>query len=315
MGFETLLGNERLKENLTGGIRRGRISHFYLISGPVCSGKRTLARLLGAAMMCNSEEKPCLRCEACRKVMADTHPDFITVTDPEHKAVPVAMVRQYREDMFIRPNEGNRKIYMFPQQLRPEGQNALLKILEEPPKYGVFMLLTENSQEILPTVRSRCVELTMQNLPESLMRQELLRRFPDKDTQAVDAAIARSGGWLGQGISLLEQGVERTGQFREFAKSFATRDTVGLLQVLVPMERWNREALIPELTQWKELLLQALMSRSDFPAMDPAAREIAAQRSSRDLYNAIGCLNKAIDYTQGNISTAAVCGWLEWVLR
>jgi len=315
MGFETLLGNERLKENLAGGIRRGRISHFYLISGPVGSGKRTLARLLGAAIMCKGEEKPCLRCEACRKVMADTHPDFITVTDPEHKAVPVAMVRQYREDMFIRPNEADRKIYVFPQQLRPEGQNALLKILEEPPKYGVFMLLTENSQEILPTVRSRCVELTMQNLPGDLMCQELQRRFPDKTQESINAAIARSGGWLGQGIQLLQEGVERTPQFREFAKSFAARDVAGLLQVLVPMEKWNREALIPELSQWKELLLQALMSRSNFPAMDAAAREIAAQRSSSELYDAIGCLNKAIDYTQGNISTAAVCGWLEWSLR
>jgi DNA polymerase-3 subunit delta' len=65
--------------------------------------------------------------------MADTHPDFITVKDTEHKYIPVDTVREIREDMFIRPNEADRKIYIFPQELRIEGQNAILKVLEEPP--------------------------------------------------------------------------------------------------------------------------------------------------------------------------------------
>ena len=88
MGFEALLGNERLKENLTGSLSRGRVSHFYLISGPEGSGRRTLARLLAAALMCDGTHQPCMRCEACRKVMAGVHPDFITVDDPEKKTVP-----------------------------------------------------------------------------------------------------------------------------------------------------------------------------------------------------------------------------------
>ena len=79
MGFETLLGNERLKDNLRSSINRGRISHFYLISGPAGSGKRTLARLLAAAILCRSQEKPCGTCPACRKVLGAGHPDFITI--------------------------------------------------------------------------------------------------------------------------------------------------------------------------------------------------------------------------------------------
>ena len=67
MGFEMLLGNARLKDNLTAALGRGRISHFYLISGPEGSGKHTLARLLSAALMCSGADAPCLRCEACRK--------------------------------------------------------------------------------------------------------------------------------------------------------------------------------------------------------------------------------------------------------
>ena len=105
MGFDALLGNRRLKDNLRASVGRGHASHFYLISGPMGSGKKTLARLLAAALLCKGAEKPCLQCSACRKVMADTHPDFITVTDPEHKNIPVKMIRQVREEMFILPNE------------------------------------------------------------------------------------------------------------------------------------------------------------------------------------------------------------------
>ena len=155
MGFEKLLGNARLKENLTASILRNRISHFYLISGPVGSGKKTLAKLLTAAILCGGAGKPCNNCTPCRKVFAGTHPDVITVTDPEHKNVAVKIVRQIRDDMFIRPNEAEKKIYIFPQDLGIEGQNALLKILEEPPSYGVFILLSNNPEMLLPTVRSR----------------------------------------------------------------------------------------------------------------------------------------------------------------
>ena len=129
MGLDSLLGNERLKENLRNSVGAGRISHFYLISGPAGSGKHTLTRLLAAAILCKNEHKPCLSCSACRKVMADTHPDCITVVDPEHKNVAVKIVRDARADMYVMPNEGSRKIYIFPQELATEGQNALLKIL------------------------------------------------------------------------------------------------------------------------------------------------------------------------------------------
>jgi DNA polymerase-3 subunit delta' len=106
MGFDQLLGNEQLKENLRSAAQKGRLSHFYLISGPEGSGKHTLARLLSAALLCGGNDRPCMGCNACRKVMANTHPDLITVTDPEHKNVAVRLVREMRDDMFIRPNEG-----------------------------------------------------------------------------------------------------------------------------------------------------------------------------------------------------------------
>ena len=317
MGFDGLLGNDRLKDNLRRSINSGRISHFYLISGPLGSGKHTLARLLAAAILCKNPDKPCLNCPACRKVMAGTHPDFITVDDPEKKNVPVDLIRQARSDIYVQPNEADRKIYLFPraQDMLPPAQNALLKILEEPPGYGVFLLLVENPETLLPTVRSRCTELALTALPKALLQNRLQKEFPDSDADQIGAVIARSGGYLGQALTLLEEGNAASPQTEGFINSFAARDAMGLLQILVPMEKWKRDQLLPVLQEWTQLLQSALVSRSGMEAVSPMARTLSTQRSSKELMDAIRHLQKSIEYTQGNVSVAAVCGYLEWVLR
>ena len=317
MGFESLLGNERLKENLRSSISKGRISHFYLISGPAGSGKHTLAQLLAAAILCTGHSRPCRSCAHCRKVFSGNHPDYITIDDPEKKTVPVELIRDARSDMYIRPNEADHKIYLFPraQDMGISGQNALLKVLEEPPAYGVFLLLTDNPQKLLPTVRSRCTELALSALPEDLARKQLRQRFPQAEEDTITAAVSRSGGYLGQAITLLEEGSALPPQTEEFLTACAQRNPYGLIQVLVPMEKWKRDQLIPLLQQWTLFLEGALVSRSGIPSATPLAAEINRGRSAAELLAAIGQLQKAIEYAQSNVSPAAICGFLEWSLR
>ena len=316
MGFESLLGNERIKDNLRRSFQRGRASHFYLISGPEGSGRHTLARLLGAALMCTGKEQPCGICDGCRKVLSGVHPDYITADDPEKKTVPVELIRQARADIYVQPNEGRRKIYLFPraQDMGIPGQNALLKILEEPPSYGVFLLITDNPERLLPTVRSRCTELTLQPIPENILRRELRKRFADVNEDTLSAAISRSGGYLGQAITLLE-GNDEPQQTVDFARSFAERSTLGLTQVLAPMEKWKRDQLIPVLQQWLAILEESLACRAGGRAISDLARTISAGRSSADIMAAIRQLQKCIEYAQGNVSPAAICGFLQWALR
>lgn len=315
MGFETLLGNSRLKENLTAALQQGKTAHFYLISGPEGSGKRTLAKLLSAAVMCEGTHRPCGKCENCRKIEADVHPDVITVTDPEHKTVPVRIIRQMREDVFIRPNEGNKKIYIFPQEMGVDGQNALLKILEEPPSYGFFLLLTDNSDKILPTVRSRCVELTLQPLEEALLLPVLRREFPQAGESSLQAAISRSGGFLGQARQLLQEGIEDAPQTENFVTALCSGDEMLLLRVLVPMEKWKRDQLIPLLQQWTALLEGALAIQAGGQAVSPLSGQLAAAKRPTELLHNITQLQKCTEYAQGNVSPAAICGYLQWLLR
>ena len=317
MGFEGLLGNERLKEELYQSLRRGRSAHFYLISGPAGSGRHTLAKLLAAGLMCTAQEKPCGVCEACRKVLSGVHPDFITVDDPEKKTVPVDLIRQARADIYVQPNEGDKKIYLFPraQDMGMPSQNALLKILEEPPSYGVFLLITDNPESLLPTIRSRCRPLDLRPISESVLRQELQRRFPNRDPQALDAAISRSGGYLGQAVELLQNGGQLAQQTLDFCAAFAAKDPVGLLATLTPMEKLKRDQLIPLLRQWLLILEESLACRAGGRALTEQARQLAASRSPADLMGAIHQLQKCIEYAQGNVSCAAICGYLQWAFR
>lgn len=315
MSFDTLLGNHRLKQNLTESLAKKHISHFYLISGPKGSGKKSLAGLLAQAILCQGRDKPCGSCESCRKMQNANHPDVITVEDPEHKNVAVKIVRAIREDVFIRPNESDYKIYLFPQDLGTEGQNALLKILEEPPGYGVFILMTDNPEKILPTVRSRCTELKMQALPRDLLTARLSARFPDASAQDIAAAADRSGGFLGQALELMESGGAVPPQTEQFVAALCRRDVLLLTETLVPMEKWKRETLGEILQSWLALTEEALADRSGIAAVSPLARNLNRSRTAAELFEINRCLRKAADYTLSNVSPAAVCGWLVWTLR
>lgn len=314
MGFEGLLGNARLKDNLRRSVDSGRLSHFYLISGLRGSGKRTLARLLAAAAVCRQgEQKPCLQCTACRKAMTGNHPDIITVTDPEHKAVAVKIVRQYREDVYIKPNEAEKKVYIFPQELGTEGQNALLKILEEPPSYGLFLLLAENPQQILTTVRSRCTLLQMESLPKELLLSQLKKQFPQADGEQLQAAAERSGGYLGQAAELLREGEVVSGRTKAFAKAYLEKDPAAMTRLLVGMEKTKRDQALEEVEQWLHLLQNALSCRSGLPAVTQEIKQLSRQDPAKLLF-AIKELEKAITYLKANVSVAAVCGHLQWQL-
>ena len=315
MGFRRLLGNDQLKQNLTNALHSGHISHFYLISGPAGSGRHTLAKLLAAAILCQGQPKPCMNCSACRKVMANTHPDFITINDPTHKTIPVDLIRDMRDDLFIRPNESMWKIYMIDQEMLPPSQNALLKVLEEPPKYGVFILIADNPESLLPTVRSRCTPLHLQPLSEDALMQALEKEFPTASGEDLRAAAIRSCGFLGQAKKLLDGSLSVPPQTENFVKSFSQKDPLLLVQTLAPLEKWKREQLLPLLQQWLELLEGALACRAGMPGVDPLSRTLSANRTSQDLMQAISSLQKSIEYAQGNVSVAAICGYLSWALR
>ena len=141
---------------------RGALSHALLFTGP--GDRMSAARWAAAAMECQGDRPPCGVCPACRKVLSEIHPDVITVQDSDHKFVSVDVLREsVRSDAHVRPNEGRRKVYLFPDcaLLTDKDQNLLLKLVEEGPAYAAFLFCAENASVVLRTLRSRCVELKL----------------------------------------------------------------------------------------------------------------------------------------------------------
>lgn len=153
--------NSTFAQRIRSAAKHGVISHAVILSG---TGDRvSAARYLAAAQLCQAAEKPCMECNVCRKVMENIHPDVITVQETERKELAVDTVRELKQDVYIRPNEGDRKVYLFADcsQLNERDQNVLLKIVEEGPAYASFIFCTESAHMLLPTIRSRCVTMDL----------------------------------------------------------------------------------------------------------------------------------------------------------
>lgn len=243
---------------------RGALSHALLFTGP--GDRLAAARFAASAFQCTGQNRPCGVCPACRKVREDIHPDVITVRDEDHKFLSVETVREVRKDAYIRPNEGARKVYLFPDcaLLTEQDQNVLLKLVEEGPPYAAFLFCAENPAAVLQTLRSRCVELKLQPsaplLPqeedgdgEALCRcllkrkrgsiAELAVRLEKKKLtrEALSALLERSEALFSQALVLLYGGSAEAGD-RRLAEDVGKRLTKAqIVRTIELMKKYRRE--------------------------------------------------------------------------
>ena len=293
MRLDALAGNAPVKARLEAQSRGRGLSHAYLITGPAGSGKRTLAGLLAAAMVCSAPDgRPCGCCPACRKAAGGIHPDVVTVAGEDGKDLTVAQVRRMRADAYIRPNEAERKVYILPdaQRMNASAQNAMLKLLEEGPPYAAFLLLAEAAGELLPTVRSRCEVLSLAPVDRREGEAWLRERFPDAPAQALSAAALRCGGILGRAVDELSGGGEEEAELSALAARLADTveagDELGRLELAMPLEKWDRERLARLL----DALRAEALRRLERPGQSESARRrwMAAAEGLEPLREACG---------------------------
>ena len=322
MNLTGLAGNSPLKRQLELETARRGLSHAYILSGPAGSGRRTLAGLLAAALVCarGDGEAPCLSCPNCRKALAGIHPDVVRAGG-EGDELTVARIRALRADAYIRPNEAGRKVYVLEnaQTMNDSAQNAMLKLLEEGPGYAAFLLLTDNADALLPTVRSRCQVLSLTPVTRREALDWLTGRFPGRPVAELEAAADRSEGLLGRAVSLLEG--QAAGDARaldaaaELVRRLAGGDELALAEHCAALEKWERDDLRAVLDEGVLLLRDALACAAGAlcegdPARRQTAEEAARALSPRALMRSAGVLERLRDAAGYNVGTGHLAGWL-----
>ena len=177
-----IVGNESLRRRLCDDVRGGTLAHAYILEGPAQSGKHTVARQLAASLACENREAtdgplPCGNCPACRKILEGKSPDLIFVGREDKATIGVETVRNLREDVHTYPNDLDFKMYVIEDAhtMTVQAQNAFLLTLEEPPSFVRFLLLCENTQTILETIKSRAPILRTEPIPREMMAEHLCR--------------------------------------------------------------------------------------------------------------------------------------------
>lgn len=204
--FKQIIGHEQIIGHMQNAIRQKKISHAYLLCGESGSGKRLVAEAFAKAVLCEEGGiEACGKCKSCKQAESGNHPD-IRVVVREKATLGVKEIReQVTADVQIKPYSSEYKIYLIDEaeKMTEEAQNALLKTIEEPPEYAVFLLMVDRQELLLSTVLSRCVLLPFYPVATGKIKQFLMEEKGVPDYLAESAAVF-SGGLVGRAVQYTE---------------------------------------------------------------------------------------------------------------
>jgi len=199
--FSEIVGQEQIKEYMQNALKTGNVSHAYIINGEKSSGKEFIAKIFAMAMQCEKGEiEPCGECHSCKQALSGNQPDIVRITHEKPNSIGIDDIRtQINSEVSIKPYSSPKKIYIINEgeKITPQGQNALLKTLEEPPEYVVIFILTTNVEALLPTILSRCVVLDMKPVADKTVKEFLMETLHIPDYKA-DICVAFARGNVGK---------------------------------------------------------------------------------------------------------------------
>lgn len=235
-----LVGNLRIRDAVMAAVAEKRIPHAILLEGDKGTGRHTLMRFLSRAAVCDSENSPCGECRGCHLAEIGTHPD-ITVTAPEDgkKNITVAQIRALRTEAYVKPHMAVRRVFVIDKAdtMNEQAQNALLKVLEEPPADIIFILIAESAAALLDTIISRCTVLSLVP-PETDEAVGYLRKNTDFSEEQIKEAIGITGNNIGAAIDTLSGGgTAAQAAAKRFAELLISGDEAEMLKITAQFEK------------------------------------------------------------------------------
>lgn len=312
LDFRDAVGHERVIEHLQTAIKKEKVGHAYVFNGEKGSGKRFLARTFAKTLLCEEGGiNPCGWCKSCMQAESNHHPDIIYVTHDKVNISVDDIREKVNQDIEIKPYSGRYKVYLIDDgdKMTEQAQNALLKTIEEPPAYAVILIMTENAERLLPTIRSRCVILDMKPITPEQIKKHLMeeRKFPD---YAAEMSARFSQGNMGRAlryassedfITMKEQVLSLLKriddlslvEIMEEVKTFAGHK-LEINDYLDMMVLWYRDVLMFKVTNNPNVLL----FKDDFSSIASQART----KSYEGIENIIKGIDKAKERLKANVN-------------
>lgn len=229
----SIVGNDKLTLTVQNFIKEKRIPHAILIEGDYGNGKHTLAKFISKAIVCGGN--PCDSCNNCHLADINSHPD-ITIIAPHDgkKSITVDQIRTVREEAIIKPHQAEKRVFVIDgaDTMNPQSQNALLKVLEEPPKTVMFILIAESKTALLDTIISRCVTLSLTS-PEFSVALEYIKSKTQFPEELIKEALEQQKNNIGRALNTLNgvssSDTEKSAQ--KFLESAINGDRFNMLKI------------------------------------------------------------------------------------
>ncbi|SKC83746.1 DNA polymerase III subunit [Maledivibacter halophilus] len=202
MGFDKVIGHEKIISFLKNAINSNRLSHAYVFEGQKGVGKKITGVEFAKAINCKNESLGCETCSSCVKINNNNHPD-ISIIKSDGKSIKNKQIEEFQNDILLRPYESDKKVFIIEDAhtMTISAQNRLLKILEDPPKYGIIILIVENSYSLIPTIRSRSQIIKFNRIPKKLIEEYLKKNYNIRDND-LSIATRFSDGSIGKAMNL-----------------------------------------------------------------------------------------------------------------
>ena len=313
--FKDVVGHKNIIKYISSAVHADAVSHAYILNGERGSGKRLLANLFAMSLQCQNraeDGEACGKCQSCKQAQSGNQPDIIKVTHEKPNTISVDDIRtQVNNDIVIKPYSSKYKIYIIPEAdlMSAQAQNALLKTIEEPPEYAVIMLLTENAEALLPTIRSRCVMMKLRNIKDQLVKKYLMEHLHVPDYQAeIDASFAQGSIGRAKEAATSQEFAEMTQNALRILKYANTMEVYELSDAIKSLSEdkqnindyldifqfWFRDVLMFKATQEIDNLV--------FKQEINFIREQAKQRSYENLENILDSIQKTKVRLKANVN-------------
>ena len=236
-----LAGNLNIKDVLNNAFNTGHIPHAIIIEGEEGLGKTTLARFIAKSCVCQSQNVPCGSCNGCHMADLNTHPDIFNIAPEENrKNIDIAQIRSLRSEAYVMSQISKRKVFLINKAdtMNANSANALLKVLEDPPGGAVFILITAYSASLLPTVRSRCITLSLVPPPfEDAVAA--VKKLSTATDEQIASALGASNCNIGKALSIINCGnaLLSDSVAEKFYNSYLAGDEYSMLLALHSLEK------------------------------------------------------------------------------